>query len=672
MDTRSARLRRAARTAVAKALNDEKENPVSAPMRTTRSRTTIAASRSRTRGLQNGNVNKPISSQEVSRRSTKSKVRAPPNWALIHKQEEERKAKRMSANKKPVTTADNVKLHSQTRAMRTRNVGKASAASDDETKIPKPNTTVIDRKNTHNSSTTDSTGGFESDSSALDSILSNAGIQTQGSLNVKKRMSCYHANPSSSTHVHKKGVQNATKAIQELHLKRQSMYSRSSPTDDVPAREHPSTNALTQTATAASRDELRANPSTIGFAMRTDAAARRHTLAPNTRPGRPQNETHAEHTDGFVEDRAALENILVQEKIEVADKSKRASIHFGAMRVLNKTKQQKKTQVLQSDATEGEYPPFTPSGNNSHLYRNTTSTITPRRYTLSHHRNLNTHAPSLAIAPTTPSQRPHRTLPVPNSAHRTTANMLHANSAANLNITRTAPRPRQGMTAAERGVKMQTPRTHGMRPPPATVGGAVGSRRFCDVGDDVAVPSMGRLLDGPSEDAAEQQLNADEEQTKQALLEIRQMELELEQELARELALEANPVETASDIQPSTIDTTTDSVSHGAWNDIPTTKPIQPASHSIVGNDVQALITPLVECTDEISAELINIGVFGTKRPGQRVIANPLLSTMREPQAYQFLSIATSPVVPAARSVGPVIKPTATSAFRPSRRLSLV
>lgn len=29
----------------------------------------------------------------TARKPTKSKVRAPPNWALIHKQEEERKAK---------------------------------------------------------------------------------------------------------------------------------------------------------------------------------------------------------------------------------------------------------------------------------------------------------------------------------------------------------------------------------------------------------------------------------------------------------------------------------------------------------------------------------------------------------------------------------------------------
>lgn len=45
MDTRSTRLRRAARTAVAKALNDEKENPTLVSSRTTLTRTTLTGER---------------------------------------------------------------------------------------------------------------------------------------------------------------------------------------------------------------------------------------------------------------------------------------------------------------------------------------------------------------------------------------------------------------------------------------------------------------------------------------------------------------------------------------------------------------------------------------------------------------------------------------------------
>lgn len=534
-------------------------------------------------------------------------------------------------------------------------------------------------------------GGFEADNGALDSILSNTGIRKQlGSQNAHsmKRMSQYYADTSSSSaHIHKKGVQNATKAIQELHLKRQSMYTRSSPTDDSSAQilSSAAAGAMTTTNAAATStwDQRRVKPSSSGVVMRTDATIRRHTLAPNAgardfrdgRSGRVCTETNAENTDDFLADSTALDDILLQEKIEVADKSKRASIHFGAMRVLNKNKQQKKYQTVQSDVTECDSAPFTPSGNRNHLHRNVNQTTTPRRYTLSHNRNLDSYTTSFDAAPSTPSQRPHRTLPVPQSAHRTTVGMLHVNSNANANITRTAPRPTHPATAAERGVLMQTPRAQHMRRPPATVGGAVGSRRFCAPGEDdaVVVPTMGILYDGAHVDNAEQQLSVEEEQTKQALLEIRQMELELEQELARELAFEASQ---GRDGMPVATNDDHVSVAHGAWNEAPPAKTVQPTSQTLVteGNPAALNLAPPVECNDEMSAELINIGVFGANRTGRRVIANPLLTTMQEPQSYQFVSIATTspPVISPPRKAPPSIKLTASSAFRPSRRLSLV
>eukprot|EP00039_Didymoeca_costata_P009548 m.126713 g.126713 ORF g.126713 m.126713 type:complete len:566 (-) comp14522_c0_seq2:1126-2823(-) len=309
-------------------------------------------------GTNNSQASIPTKNGAIKKRAS-IKVKKVPDWSKIHKKEEALKEKRMSVYKRPTTQASEPKFQSENRIKK----------RELKTKIPKPASVAnTDRPagiNSVDGSTTqdECSANFNSDASALQSILTNVGIT--------------HTQQGLGTTAPQK--QTSTAASEYLEKKRASMYTRPISTMYTPGRlrdrmsqyfmrnqqqdeEKSSVKLLQFNSNEGQGPTTPNNPST----------SRRMTVA--TAP--VANQVAQE----FEVNPDALQGIVSGTGIEVDNKAMRASVYYGPLRVSKNAKSSRRNTNYHNNepitpAKVHHHVPMTPR---SAIKRLTLDPTTPR------------------------------------------------------------------------------------------------------------------------------------------------------------------------------------------------------------------------------------------------------------------------------------------------------